>query len=112
MSMTYTWEVTGLKRKTDGSDQLIVQTYWKLTGTDQDNRSGSFAGATPFERDPEAANFIAFDDLTEADVLGWIQAVVVDDYREHCNSIIQGQIDDLAIEDVQTMPWTTASDEE
>ena len=31
MSMTYTWEVTGLKNTSDGT---VVQTYWKREDTD------------------------------------------------------------------------------
>jgi len=109
MSMTYTWEVTGLKNTSDGT---IVQTYWKKTGTDTDGNSGSFAGATPFDNgDPSDPDYIAFADLTEADVLGWIQAVVVDDYEDHVNAQIQKQIDGLAVTNVD-MPWATTDTEE
>ena len=104
MSMTYTWEVTGLKNTPDGT---VVQTYWKKTGTDSNGNVGSFAGATPFTNgDPTADDYIAFADLTEANVLGWIKAVVVDDYETHVNSQIQKQIDQLAISDAD-MPWAS-----
>ena len=105
MSMTYTWEVTGLKNTSDGT---VVQTYWKKEGTDSDGNVGSFAGATPFDNgDPTADDYIAFADLTEEDVLGWIQAVVVGDYETHVNSQIQKQIDQLAVSDAD-MPWASA----
>lgn len=107
MSMTYTWEVTGLKNTSDGT---VVQTYWKKTGTDADGNEGIFQGATPFDNgDPTADDYIAFADLTEADVLGWIQAVVVDTYEEHVNGQIQKQIDRRAISDAD-MPWAPAPD--
>ena len=108
MSMTYTWEVTGLKNESNGT---VRQTYWKKTGTDADGNSGSFAGATPFEGDPSDDGYIAFASLTEADVLGWIQAVVVGDYEEHVNSQIQKQIDQLAVTDAD-MPWAPAPEPE
>lgn len=99
--MEYTWEVTGLKTTNDGG---VVQTYWKKTGTDADGNTGTFAGATPFEVNPDAADFIPFDQLTEADVLGWIQAVVVGSYEEHVNGMIQKQISAKMITDA-AMPW-------
>ena len=85
-----------------GSDLLEKE------GTDSDGNVGSFAGATPFDNgDPTADDYIAFADLTEADVLGWIQAVVVGDYETHVNSQIQKQIDQLAVSDAD-MPWAPA----
>ena len=102
MSMTYSWEVTGLKNTADGT---VVKTYWKKTGTDSDGNEGSFTGATPFDNgDPTADDYIAFADLTEADVLGWIQAVVVGEYEAHINGQIQKQIDALAITEAD-LPW-------
>ena len=102
MSMTYTWEVTGLKNTSDGT---VVQTYWKKTGTDADGNEGSFQGATPFDNgDPSSDDYIAFADLTEADVLGWIQAIVVGEYEAHINGQIQKQIDALAITEAD-LPW-------
>lgn len=99
--MEYTWEVTGLKADPNGG---VVQTYWKKTGTDADGNVGTFSGATPFEVDPDDTDYIPFDQLTEADVLGWIQAVVVDSYEEHVNGQIQRQIDQQTVTDA-VMPW-------
>lgn len=93
--MNYTWKITGLKRK-DSPDlqNIIVQTYWKKIGTDDDGNTGEFSGATPFDLstvDPN--NFVSYENLTEEMVLGWIQSVVVGDYEEHVNSRIQKEID-------------------
>lgn len=106
--MDYTWEVTGIKT-TDGGG--VVQTYWKKTGTDADGNTGTFSGATPFEVDETSPDYIPFDQLTEADVLGWIQAVVVGSYEEHVNGQIQKQINSKFISDAQ-MPWAPAATEE
>lgn len=106
MAMTYIWAVTGIKKN---ADESVVQTYWKKTGTDEDGNTGSFSGATPFEADPSAEGYIPFADLTEADVLGWIQAVVVGSYEEHVNSQIQKQINSQVIVDAD-MPWAETSE--
>lgn len=96
MALTYTWAVTSLKKTSDptlGVDNVVVQTTWTCTGTDEDGYSGVFNGATPFplsQLDP--ATFIPYEDLTEADVIGWIQAVVVGSYKEHVDAQIMKQI--------------------
>jgi hypothetical protein len=94
MALTYTWAVTSLKKTTDGSvDNFVVQSTWTCTGTDEDGDSGTFSGATPFPLDSlDPATFIPYEDLTEADVLGWIEAVVVGSYKEHVDAQINKQI--------------------
>ena len=106
MAINYTWEITGLKTKTEGENkEAVIQTYWKKIGKEDDGNEGSFSGATPFTS-VDADPFVAFKDLKEADVLGWIQAVVVDDYEKHVNGVIQDQIDALVSPVVEAdLPW-------
>jgi hypothetical protein len=101
MAITYTWSVTGLKANQDGG---VVQTYWLKEGRDENGNVGTFSGATPFEVDADAEGYVAFDDLTEETVLGWIKAVVVDDYEAHVNGQIEKQINDSVISEV-SLPW-------
>jgi hypothetical protein len=105
MAITYTWELSSLKVKDAGDfTNAVVQTYWKKTGTNEDDLTGSFSGATPFDADTiDPDNFTAFDQLTEEMVLGWIQAVVVGSYEEHVNAQIAKQIED------QVTPTTEVS---
>lgn len=117
MALTLSWEVTGVKTNnqvnTDGDtlSDAVVQTFWKCTGTDEDGNTGSFAGATPFSAvDVPAGSFVAFADLTEATVLGWIQAVVVGEYLEHVKGQIQKQIDNATVQEPD-LPWATPSEE-
>ena len=109
MTITYTWAVTSLKTRTEGSNEnAVVQTYWKKTGTDSAGNTGEFSGATPFTTTtmPEGSTFIPLAELTEATVLGWIQAVVVDSYEEHVNGMIAKQIAEKATPITETpMPW-------
>ena len=49
MGLTYTWELTALKKQnSENFENIVVGTTWKLTGTDEDGISGIFNGATPF----------------------------------------------------------------
>lgn len=94
MSLTYVYAVTSLKKTTDGSiDNAVVQSTWTCTGTDANGDSGVFNGATPFPLssvDPD--NFIPYEELTEADIIKWIEAVVVGSYKEHIDAQIMKQI--------------------
>lgn len=108
MAITYTWKVTGLKTsKVQGTDNVIVQTYWEKIGT-ENGVEGKFSGATPFRAEdiPAGTVFKPFEELTEADVLEWIKAVVVDSYAEHVDGVIAKQIADKKNPTVEaTLPW-------
>jgi len=78
-----------------------------LTGVDGSGNEGEFAGATPFNAtNVPAGSFVAFEDLTEETVLGWIKNVVETDqgYADHISSRVKLQIDDATIEEA-SMPW-------
>jgi hypothetical protein len=109
MSLTYTWKVKGLKVTNAGSLQdVVIGTQWDCTGTDEDGNSGTFSGATPFKAsDVSPDNFIDFSDLTEQEVLGWIQAVAVGSYWDHINGQILKQVavKKNPVTEVSHMPW-------
>jgi hypothetical protein len=116
---TWTWSVTSLKKRdqvnTEGATLAgaVVQTYWKVVGVDGSGNKGEFSGATPFTAvNVPAGSFAAFEDLTEATVLGWIQAVVNADqgYADHISERVTAQIDEAAVED-GVMPWAPAEEE-
>jgi hypothetical protein len=110
--MKYEWKITGIKRKDASSENLnniIVQTYWKKIGTDENGNSAEFQGATPFDVSTvDKDNFTNYEDLTEEMVLDWIKSVVVDSYEEHVNYNIQKQIDEKInpiVEERNEFPW-------
>jgi hypothetical protein len=115
---TWVWEVTSLKKKdqvnTEGATLAgaVIQTFWKVTGTDANGDTGEFSGATPFSAvNVPAGSFAAFETLTEATVLGWIQDVVNGDqgYADHISERVTLQIEE-ATEEEAAMPWGDGSD--
>jgi hypothetical protein len=115
---TWVWEVTSLKKKDQVNSEgvtlsgAVIQTFWKLTGTDSNGAEGEFSGATPFTAvNVPAGSFAAFETLTEATVLGWIQDVVNGDqgYADHISERVGAQIDE-ATEEEAAMPWGDGSD--
>ena len=119
MALTYTWKINGLKKQDNPSlelNDIIIQTYWECTGTDEDGNSGTFNGATPFEPDQvDADNFTTYENLTENQVLGWIQNVVDSNsvYKDHIDEQIQKQINviinSVVAVDAQALPWAEPS---
>jgi len=108
--MNYTWQLTSLKRKdTPDLQNIVVQTYWKKTGTNENGNEGSFSGATPFDLSSvDSTKFTSYEDLTEEAVLGWIQSVVVGDYERHVNEKIAEQIEAIVSPVVSVtggFPW-------
>jgi hypothetical protein len=112
MSFTYAWALTSLKKaNVNDLSGVIIQTHWTCTGTDEDGNEGVFSGATPFnpaEVDPD--NYTAYEDLTEAQVLGWIEGVVTTTYWDHVEGQIAKQVDakKAQVEDVADgqFPWS------
>ena len=115
---TWAWEVTSLKRKDQVNSEgatltgAVTQTFWKVTGTDSEGNTGEFSGATPFTAENvPAGSFVAFDDLTEETVLGWIQNIVNNDqgYADHIAERVKHDIEKDLEEDA-AMPWGDGSD--
>lgn len=96
--MKFEWKITGLKKLNDPSTELndiIVQTYWTCTGTDEEGNKGTFTGAMPFEPDQvDPENFTTYENLTETQVLEWITDRVLADegYWNHIQTQIKKQI--------------------
>ena len=75
------WTIANLERNTD--DGGVVVAHWRVTetevvgeGDDAVTYSASSYGTVGFTPDASADGFISFDNLTEADVLGWVYAEV------------------------------------
>jgi hypothetical protein len=71
--MTITWTIQNLTR--DLSNGFVVNVAWACTAQ-QDSASAFHGGTTTYENNPDEPGFIPYDDLTEAQVLGWVWASV------------------------------------
>lgn len=65
----FTWSVPTLERKLD--DGFVFTAHWRCTASDGDFSASSY-GTAGFTADPDSEGFVAYEDLTEADVLGWV----------------------------------------
>jgi hypothetical protein len=79
MAITYTWTIPSVERTiANGGINTI---HWRCNAVDGDHSVGSYGsvGCTP---DPSASDFIAYDSVTEANCIAWVQADVSKDDTE------------------------------
>ena len=118
MAVSYSWKITQMTKKTIGdNDNVVLHVRWELKGTESETgTSGIFSGATPLDFDSSSTDeFVAYGDLTQDIVVGWLENIVTGSYWEHVVERIQEQIDkiDDPEEEVQeeALPWATGSAE-
>ena len=132
MAITFTWSVKDMHRVADTG--AVYRVDWSCSGVDEDtstsrSRSGSYlhtgevttnevtgqdadgndvteavTRVVPVTPDHTASDFVAYDALDEATVLGWIQANGVQAYNE---GLITSNINNIIAAAVNStgMPW-------
>jgi len=108
MAINCTWSIKGLERYTsnDGiehADWLCSASETVGTGDSAVTHTARLGGKTHHTPDPSASDFIEFADVTEADVLGWVQAVVG---KSDTETKLQAMIDEKKTPTTITgVPW-------
>jgi hypothetical protein len=114
MAITNTWSVTNMQH-TD-ADGGVFLVYWSMVAASDGTPSytASEGGKLRCEPDPTSPDYIPYADLTEADVLNWVYASLVegDETPEEAKARIeadrtakvQGQID-RANTQADGLPW-------
>jgi len=107
---TYTWAVTALYTETiDGHQDYVVIANYLVLGVDGTYGAelSNIARFSTESVDP----FIPYEDLTEADVIGWIQQTLGQDGIDNLYACIQGQIDSQinppSVPVNTPLPWVT-----
>ena len=88
MAVTNTWSIGQLEYNND-SDNGVVIAHWRCTGTetvgegdDAITYSASSYSTESFTPDASAEGYVAYADLTESIVVGWVQEAVGQDTVE------------------------------
>ena len=107
---TFTWAVTALYTETVAGEQdyVVIANYLVLGG---DGTYGAEISNIARFSTENVDNFVPYEDLTEATVIGWIQAELGVDGVANIEACIQGQIDSQANPPVvpqnTPLPWAT-----
>ena len=71
--VTYSWNVRALTKDADGN---VQQVKWEKVATNSETgKTASFRGTTEVELGP-VEDHVEYENLTETDVLGWVQDIV------------------------------------
>ena len=111
MAISTTWSVSNMTR--NEADGGVVTVYWSCVASDG-TYSATEGGKLRCEPDADADGFVAYADLTEADVLGWVHTSLIEGEetadeakaRIEANRTgkVQGQIDRASAQ-AEGMPW-------
>jgi len=111
MAITYLWEVTSMYTlpEVEGQTDVVVLAEWAVSGTDGTYSEKIGSNTTQFTISADDPDFTPYDELTEEQVIGWIQSVLGPDGVASYEATIAGSIDAQANPPVepsaQPLPW-------
>ena len=78
MATTYNWSFDSLERdiSKDGLDDVVITSYWRITGVDGDHSVTNYGSAGIAAPDPN--DFTPFADVTQAQVKAWTLSSLAD----------------------------------
>ena len=93
--MTYTWnnKTVDTYPNLDGNADVIFNVHWRLTGEDADGNVGSTYGTIALDTS-DLSDFIAFADITEDMINGWVEAAMGEDEVQAKKDAIDAQIEE------------------
>lgn len=109
--MTYTWEILkfATRDQTNSSGAVlqdsVVSIQWRRSGMDADGNVASVVGYTVMTAEEVEENaFIPFNDLTESDVVGWLESVLSPQKLQDYDNTIQDKIN-RRVTTEKAVPW-------
>ena len=116
MAISTTWSVSNMTH--NDSDGGVILVYWSCVAASDGTPSytATEGGKLRLTPDASASDFIAYDSLTEADVLGWVYTSLIEGdetateaktrIETDRTAKVQGQIDRAASQS-DGMPWAS-----
>lgn len=107
METTYTWTVNTLWTVPNPEPDYVVQAQYTVSGTDG-AYSGTISSITQFTVSAVQPDYVPYNQLTEAIVIGWIQAqpAVVTSMEACVQGQIDSQINPPVTPQVTPLPWS------
>ncbi len=107
MATTYTWVINALDcyPEADGEQDVVFTVHWTLNGAEGDY-TGSVYGTVGVTLD-EGSTFTPYADLTEAQVVGWVQDALGEEQVAAYEANVAQQINDQVAPPVVSpaLPW-------
>lgn len=110
MSTTYTWTIDQMFTVDTPDPGFVVNALWTLTGVDG-QYTASIGGNSLFTM--QEGTFTPYDQLTQEQVIGWVQAQLGEQGIANMEACVQGQIDSMINPPVSPqntpLPWGQAA---
>lgn len=81
MAIEYTWKISQTEYETASGSKGIQRLHWRCTAVDGEHSISSY-GKTSHIPNPSDSNFIAYENVKEANCIAWVQAQVDKDATE------------------------------
>lgn len=108
MAITYTWSIQQMQcyPHSDEEQNVVFNVCWTLTGVDGDGIESSFSNQTPVTYSSESP-FTPYNELTEAQVIGWVQDVLGPEVVVEFEARVADQIEQIINPPVVSppLPW-------
>ena len=107
MSLTYTWVIEAMdcKPQEDGQTDVVITVHWRQNATDGTYNATVYGtvGLTYTQGSP----FTPYADLTQDQVIGWVQDALGDEQVASLEANVAAQLANLANPPVVTppLPW-------
>jgi hypothetical protein len=107
MTVSHNWTVAQMDTypEYEGYSDVVFTVHWRLDGTEGEHAAGVY-GSVGLTLDPEAT-YVAYADLTEEQVIGWVHQALGEDQVASYEGIVANRIAELANPPVVTppLPW-------
>lgn len=112
MAITYTWSVVQMDAypEEDGETDVVFNVHWTLAGIDGTYQGYAY-GSVGVTVDP-AEPFTPYADLTQAQVIGWVQDALGEEQVASYEANVAQQIEDQINPPVVTppLPWAEGAE--
>jgi hypothetical protein len=111
MAIEYTWTVNSMYTlpQVDGFDDVVVVAVFTVSGTDGEYSASLGSNSCQFTISEDQPDFTPYDELTEEQVIGWIQNTLgengVTSYEASIAGNIESQINPPVTPSQQPLPW-------
>ena len=101
MANTYSWTIQGISYKvgpdSEGHSNVVYNVEWLLTVSDNEDPPTEvpWSGTTSLTR-AKGDDWVAYEDLTEADVVGWVEGGFAEGIFDGLKSKLDAQIEEEA----------------
>jgi hypothetical protein len=103
--VTLTWAVNNMTRVLD--DGFVIVVDWSCTASATDVQGAFYGGQSTYPNNPSEPGFIPYDQLTEAQVLGWVYTGLGDQKAEIEATLTAKVQKQLSPTTANGVPWNT-----